>query len=117
MSGATSFHAGMVAEDQVAAEYHRRGQKTCERRWRGRGGEIDLIVEQDDGLVFVEVKRARDFARAAERISRRQMQRIYDTAGEYLALMPLGLNTNARFDVALVDGTGRIEIVENAFGH
>jgi hypothetical protein len=29
----------------------------------------------------------------------------------------MGLNTNARFDVALVDGTGRIEILENAFGH
>ncbi len=117
MSGATSFHAGMVAEDQVATEYERRGQKTRQRRWRGKGGEIDLIVEQDDGLVFVEVKRARNFARAAERVSHRQMQRIFDTAGEYLAGMPMGLNTNARFDVALVDGTGRIEIMENAFGH
>lgn len=117
MSGATSYHAGLVAEDQVADEYARRGQKTCQRRWRGRGGEIDLIVEEGDGLVFVEVKRARNFARAAERITRRQMQRIYDTAGEYLARMPQGLNTNARFDVALVDGTGRIEILENAFGH
>jgi Holliday junction resolvase-like predicted endonuclease len=57
MSGATNFHAGMVAEDQVAAEYQRRCQKTCQRRWRGQGGEIDLIVEQDDGLIFVEVKR------------------------------------------------------------
>ncbi|MGR3662084.1 MAG: YraN family protein [Paracoccaceae bacterium] len=117
MSGAISYYAGLAAEDQVAAEYARRGHKTCERRWRGRGGEIDLIVEDGDGLVFVEVKRARDFARAAERVSRRQMQRIYDTAGEYLARMPMGLNTNARFDVALVDGTGRIEILENAFGH
>ena len=117
MSGATSFHAGMVTEDQISAEYQRRGQKICQRRWRGKGGEIDLIVEQDDGLVFVEVKRARNFARAAERVSHRQMQRIYNTAGEYLARMPMGLNTNARFDVALVDGTGRIEIMENAFGH
>jgi Holliday junction resolvase-like predicted endonuclease len=29
----------------------------------------------------------------------------------------MGLDTNARFDVALVDGAGRIEIMENAFGH
>lgn len=117
MSGVTSYQAGLVAEDQVSAEYRRRGHKTCQRRWRGRGGEIDLIIEDGPGLVFVEVKCARDFARAAERVSRRQMQRIFTTAGEYLARMPNGLDTDARFDVALVDGTGRIEIMENAFGH
>lgn len=117
MSGATSYHAGLVAEDQVASLYQRRGQEICQRRWRGRGGEIDLIVRQDDRLIFVEVKRARDFARAAERLGRRQMRRLYDAAGEYLARMPMGLDTEARFDVALVDGAGRIEILENAFGH
>ena len=87
-----------------------------ERRWRGSAGEIDLIVEDGAGLVFVEVKASEDFARAAEQLSERQMGRIYAAASEYLGLMPTGQATETRFDVALVDGVGRVEILEAAFG-
>lgn len=117
MSGSASYHAGLAAEEQVAESYRRGGHLLRNRRWRGKGGEIDLVVEDGEGLIFVEVKKARDFARAAERITARQLRRIYDAAAEYLGQMPLGLNTPSRFDVALVDGAGRIEILENAFGH
>ena len=117
MSGAVSYHAGLAAEDQVAAEYLRRGHAVCQLRWRGMGGEVDLIAQDGDGLIFIEVKKARDFARAVERVTLRQLQRIYDAAGEYLARMPLGQNTPVCIDVALVDGAGHIEIIENAFGH
>ena len=117
MSGAVSYLSGLAAEDQVAADYQRRGHAVCQHRWRGKGGEIDLIALSGDGLIFIEVKKARDFARAIERITLRQMQRIYDAAGEYLGRMPLGQNTPVRIDVALVNGSGQIEIIENAFGH
>ena len=117
MSGAVSYHAGLAAEHQVAADYQRRGHAMCQHRWRGKGGEIDLIARDGDGLIFIEVKKAGDFARAVERITLRQLQRIYDAAGEYLARMPLGQNTPVRIDVALVNGAGQIEIIENAFGH
>lgn len=117
MTGITSYHAGLVAEDQVAQTYERRGNKVLERRWRKSGGEVDLIVQQDDCVVFVEVKRAASFGNAAERVSARQIQRLYAAAGEYLANMPQGLNTDTQFDVALVNGSGEIEILENAFGH
>lgn len=114
MSGALSYHAGLSAEEQVAREYQRRGYPLAARRWRGKGGEIDLITRDGEGFVFVEVKKSRSHARAAERLSMRQMRRLYDAASEFLALCPRGLNTVARFDVALVDGQGRIEILENA---
>ncbi len=116
MSGSVSYHAGLSAEDQVAADYARRGHGTRGHRWRGSAGEIDLIAEDGDGLIFVEVKKSTDFARAAERLSRRQMQRIYASAAEYLGQMPRGQMTDVRFDVALVDASGAIEIIENAFG-
>jgi putative endonuclease len=115
MSGTVSYHAGRVAEDSVAENYARRGFAIAQRRWRGRGGEIDLIAREGDGLVFIEVKKSRSFARAAERISRRQMERILMAASEFVAGEPRGQLTDMRFDVALVDGTGRIEILENAF--
>lgn len=117
MSGAVSYYSGLAAENQVAADYNRRGHETCQHRWRGKGGEIDLIARDGDGFIFIEVKKARDFARAVERLTQRQLQRIYNAAAEYLGQMPDGLNTPARIDVALVNGAGSIEIIENAFGH
>ncbi|MBK1636219.1 YraN family protein [Rhodovulum adriaticum] len=115
MSGSVSYHAGLAAEDCVARGYEDRGLPIAARRWRGRAGEIDLIARDGDGLVFVEVKKARDFARAAERVGRRQMQRVMDAALEFLAGEPRGQLTEIRFDVALVNGRGEVDILENAF--
>jgi len=114
MSGMISYLAGASAEKQVAAHYTRNGMAIAATRWRGQGGEIDLVAHDGDGLVFIEVKKSRNHGRAAERLSPRQIQRLFDTAGEYMAAFCAGRAVNARFDVALVDGAGRIEIIENA---
>ena len=116
MNGSVAYHAGFVAEGAVAAHYLGDGRSIAARRWRGSAGEIDLIARDGSGLIFVEVKKSRSFARAAERVSRRQMERIYAAASEFLAGEPGGQNTDVRFDVALVDDVGRIKILENAFG-
>ncbi len=114
MSGSVSYHAGLVAEEMVAADYARRGLRLERRRWRGKRGEIDLILREDDRVIFVEVKKSRDFARAAESLSQRQVQRILGAAEEFVANEPKGLLTEMRFDLAMVDALGRIEILENA---
>lgn len=114
MTGQVNYLAGKFAEDQVAARYARNGHVILCRRWRGQAGELDLVTEKDGEIVFVEVKKSRSFARAAERLSRRQMQRIYTSASDFLGHMPRGQNSDARFDVALVDTHGGIEIIENA---
>ena len=111
------YHAGVSAEMRIAQDYERRGFSVARRRWRGEAGEIDLITRDTNGLVFVEVKKSRSIARAAERLSRRQMARIYASAEQFLAGEPDGQLTNVRFDVALVDHSGAFEIIENAFGH
>ena len=113
MTGMTSYMAGLVAEDVVAAHYCRSGLAVGGRRWRGSLGEIDLILRDGAALVFVEVKRARDFARAAERMTRAQLERIWSTASEFLAGEPRGQLTEARVDLALVDGMGRVRVIEN----
>lgn len=115
--GKTAFHAGVAAENRIAQDYERRGFAIARRRWRGKGGEIDLVIRDGAALIFVEVKQSRDFARAAQSLSARQMQRIYQSAEEYLAQEPNGSLTDVRFDVALVDGSGATQIIENAFGH
>ncbi len=113
--GGMNHHAGLAAEAMVAREYARRGMEIGRRRWRGSRGEIDIIARDGDAIIFVEVKKSRSFADAAARVSRRQIRRIYDTASEYLAGEPGGMDTEARFDVALVNEAGQIEILENAF--
>ena len=115
MSGMTSYLAGQSAEYAVEADYQRRGFPTAARRWRGSRGELDLVVRDGEGLVFVEVKKARDFARAAERLSRAQITRIWGAAQEFLANEPKGLLTEVRFDVALVNERGEMQILENAY--
>lgn len=114
--GSVSYHAGQSAELSVASEYERRGFAIVHHRWRGAGGEIDLIARNADGLVFIEVKHSASFASAAARISARQIERICTSAAQFLEHEPGGQLTNVRFDAALVDRTGAIEIIENAFG-
>ena len=115
--GSVSYHAGLSAELQVTQDYERRGFALARERWRGKSGEIDLIMRDGDALVFVEVKKSQSMQRAAQGITPRQMNRIYCAAEEYLAGEPNGTLTDVRFDVALVDQTGDIQIMENAFGH
>ena len=116
LAGATGHRAGQAAEAIVAARYLRAGCELLAERWRGQGGEIDLVLRRGGEVIFVEVKKSRSFSRAAERLSPRQAQRLLDAAAEFLAGQPLGQETPTRFDVALVDATGAVEIIENALG-
>lgn len=108
------YHAGLDAERSVARSYLRKGYKFAAHRFRGKSGEIDLIMREDDRTVFIEVKKSATHARAAQALSARQVGRIIGTAREYLARLPGGQDSEARFDVALVDQSGQIEILENA---
>ena len=114
-SGATGHHAGLAAEESIARDYERRGQPISDRRWRGAAGEIDLVARDGDTLVFIEVKKARDFDRAAARITPRQTARLFAAAEEYAATQPMGALSDMRLDVALVDGQGGLRVIENAF--
>ena len=115
MSGARSYHAGFAAEEQVAQLYDRSGRAVCARRWRGSAGEIDLIARDGAEVIFIEVKQSKTHAQAAEHLTARQMARIYGAASEFLVGEPAGQMTDVRFDVALVDAVGRIEVLENAY--
>jgi putative endonuclease len=115
VSGARSYHAGFAAEEQVAQLYDRSGRMVCARRWRGAAGEIDLIARDGAEVIFIEVKQSKTHAQAAEHLTSRQMARLYNTASEFLAGEPAGQMTAVRFDLALVDAVGRIEILENAY--
>jgi putative endonuclease len=113
--GKVNYHAGLAAEDAVARQYEDRGIAICARRWRGITGEIDLIGRMGDEVIFIEVKQSRTHDLAASHIASAQIARIFTTVDEFLAGEPKGLLTDVRIDLALVDGQGRIEVLENAF--
>lgn len=115
MTGQTGYHAGRVAEDIVARDYTDRAHVFAAKRWRGAGGEIDLIMRNGPQVIFVEVKKSASFARAATRLGRRQMDRLVAAGSEFLAGEPMGQLTDVRFDLALVNGTGQVHVIENAF--
>lgn len=113
--GQVAHAAGAAAEGMVERIYQRGGREIAARRWRGAAGEIDLIARDGAEVIFIEVKQSATHAQAAEHLGERQMGRIWHAAAEFLAREPMGQLTAARFDVALVDGQGRVEIIENAF--
>lgn len=114
MSGLRSYLVGKAAEDAVLEAYRTAGHRLVCRRWRGPGGEIDLVLEKDGEIIFVEVKSSRSFALAVAQLSRRQIARLLASAEAALGYFGAGSLTQMRFDVALVDQMGRIDVIPNA---
>lgn len=113
MTGNLSYHQGIAAEQIVAGKYAAAGYHIAAQRERTQAGEIDLILEKEGQVIFVEVKQRKNLASAAQSLSVRQQQRILASADVYLA-QNHDLDTDCRVDVALVDGIGAVHILENA---
>jgi putative endonuclease len=107
---------GARAEDLCADLMRAAGLKLIERNWRCRLGEIDLIAEDRDVLVFAEVRMRSPggFGGAAESVTAAKRSRIIAAARLYLTRRPEAI---CRFDVFLVDGPPRhVQWIRNAFG-
>jgi putative endonuclease len=113
--GSVAHHAGRAAEDAVARHYQRAGCALAAERWRGKAGEVDLVLRDGPVWIFVEVKSGRDRDSAAARITPRQVRRIQMAALEFLGEKAEEAFPEMRFDAALVDRAGRIDVIENAF--
>lgn len=115
MRGRMAHLSGVLAEDSVARVLERKGMTILARRWRGKAGEIDLIAREGDCLVFVEVKQSSTHEEAASRLGVAQQGRIMRAAMEYCEAFGQSPLPELRFDAALVDGQGRVDILERAF--
>ena len=114
--GRTNYNSGLAAEDSVARFYTARGARELARRLRTPHGEIDLIIREDSVLVFVEVKRRRSANAWDSPVSQAQWKRLECAALHYMLhhCSEMGVQPVCRFDVAIVDHAGRVQIVENA---
>lgn len=115
LRGQQNYHAGTSGEGAVQRVYEDRGDQLLAIRWRGGGGELDLVFENASGLIFVEVKTARTHDLAAQRVQPAQVDRIFRAATIFAEHHTGGAIVDMRFDAALVNSTGEVHILENAF--
>ena len=116
MRGRQNHFSGVAAENSVAQMYRRTGAAILGQRVRTPEGELDLIVEKGDILVFVEVKKRSRSQSCDSPISRKQWYRLEKAALHYMMdiVNATGVQPSCRFDVALMGRDGSVEIIENA---
>jgi putative endonuclease len=107
---------GGRGETKVVDYLVHEGFAIIERNYQIRGGEIDIIAQKKELLIFVEVKtRATPTAALSEVITRSKQKKIIFTAKHFLVTHQYH-NHVYRFDIALVEGSGlTINYIPNAF--
>ncbi len=119
-SGKNSYQRGRWAE-QTALEYLlAKKLKLLDKNFRSLFGEIDLIMQDKNIILFIEVRyrSSNHFHAAIESIDRKKCERIISTSHQYLYENRNASHLDCRFDVVVLFGTQKnptIEWIKNAF--
>ncbi|MFB3100771.1 MAG: YraN family protein [Gammaproteobacteria bacterium] len=119
-SGKISYQRGRWAE-QTALEYLlTKKLKLLDKNFRSSFGEIDLIMQDNSIILFIEVRYRSNnhFYTALESISKKKCERIISTSYQYLSKNRSASQLDCRFDVVTLSGpqkTPTIEWIKNAF--
>ena len=117
MSPDPRHELGTAAEDQAAAFLEKKGYRILERNVAYKVGEVDIVAEDGETLVFIEVRSRTDpdQVHPAATVTRRKQRQIVRTAMAYCQHHKIR-DTMIRFDVVAVLGPeGVIELYQNAF--
>ena len=105
--------------EQAAANFMKaEGYKVLKRNWRMHRHEIDIVAEDEEYIIFVEVKTrtSRQWGNPEDFISKAKIRRIVEAADLYLQINDI--EKPARFDIisAVWDGqVFEIEHIDDAF--
>jgi putative endonuclease len=116
--GASGSARGAEGEAAAAAWLAGRGWKILARNFRCRTGEVDIVAEDGETLVFVEVKTwaALGEADLEYAVGRVKQRKIIAAARWFLAGRPEAAGKRVRFDVVLMaGGPAGIRHIEGAF--
>ena len=114
-----SIKRGREAETEALKHMRQQGLRLVESNYSTRFGEIDLIMLDDETLVFVEVRyRKQDrFGSALESVDWKKRDRLIKTAHCFLQKNHDHVTRPCRFDViGLGRDQGKIDWIQNAFG-
>jgi putative endonuclease len=107
-------------EQAARRELERAGLRLRAANVRYRFGELDLVMDDADVLVFVEVRyrRGTGFGGGAASVDARKRGRLARAAAAYLAGAPALARRTCRFDVVAIEGDAaapRFDWIRNAF--
>jgi putative endonuclease len=110
-----SSQQGQVAENEACSFLQKQGLTLIEKNYRCRTGEIDLIMQDKEALVFVEVRyRANnDYGSALDSVDQHKIQKLISAATHYVSKHQSDLPM--RFDVVGFDASLKPNWVTNAF--
>ncbi len=110
-----TYQRGVDAEIMVMKHYEKSGFKLIKHRYKTIYGEIDVIMQNEDIIVFIEVK-SRVRPMHQEFLTRRQMKRCTDAALHYISTLDsTKLNMMMRFDAVTVINNKIDKVFENAW--
>jgi putative endonuclease len=110
---------GEIGENLACDELVRRGYAILARRYRSRGGEIDIVAECGETVVFVEVK-TRDgaaYGSGADAVTWTKRRRIVAAATDFLVRRRM-TGRPCRFDVVSIAVSAEgpvVEVISHAF--
>jgi len=111
---------GRLGEHLARDTLKRKGYRILETNFRCRRGEIDIVAQQKDCLVFVEVrtKSNLNFGSPEESITEKKKKRLVSSALTYMAthqdIPDLWRIDVVAIEINLEGKPERIEIIENA---
>lgn len=106
--------------EELACDYlERQGLKLITANYQCKYGEIDLIMKDDNVLVFIEVRyrKVSDYGDGVATVTKVKQDKIIRTATYYLQANNLLDRVLCRFDVIAVSGAanGRLQWIKDAF--
>lgn len=110
-----AYRKGLSAELQAELMLRQAGWHILERRYKTKQGEIDLIAEQDQTIVFVEVKARRNLEDGLYSITPRSQRRIANAAREWVSTRSDILDKTLRFDAIILPQRGGAQHFPNLF--
>jgi len=113
----TYHDRGVIAEALACRFLKKKGLILLCRNFIMKMEEIDLIMQDNDVIVFVEVKYRthHDFIKPVQTINKSKQQRLTRTALFYLQSVKKYKPFKARFDMIGVSGNEKIEWIKNIF--
>jgi putative endonuclease len=106
---------GQHYETEALRFLQQRGLKLLTRNFLVKAGEIDLIMQDGNTLVFVEVRyrHSKTFGSSKETVTYAKQQKLIRAAQSYLLQYPQYSHFPCRFDLIAIDRS--IEWLQNAF--
>ena len=110
-----SLRRGKQQENRALSYLQKRGLILRESNFNCRHGEIDLIMQDNATLVFVEVRYRSNqrYGGAAASVDRKKIRKIIKTSLSYLQQKKL--DVACRFDVVAIGADGEINWIKRAF--